>query len=118
MLTDFCDVSNNFLFSIYSLKFDYVESISGIEQHLVRRTIPNDFLFIGELLAGTGKEFKPKMDHLTCYLPGTLALGVHNGLPDNHMKLAEELLQTCYQTYAQQPTFLAPEITYFNIQVS
>lgn len=33
------------------------------------------------------------------------------------MKLAEELLTTCYQTYAQQPTFLAPEITYFNIQV-
>jgi hypothetical protein len=81
----------------------------------MKRTVPNGFLFIGELLVG-GKDFKPKMDHLTCYLPGTLALGVHNGLPDNHMKLAEELLVTCYQTYAQQPTFLAPEITYFNIQ--
>ncbi|RZB40508.1 endoplasmic reticulum mannosyl-oligosaccharide 1,2-alpha-mannosidase [Asbolus verrucosus] len=80
-----------------------------------RGDIPNGFLFIGELLVG-GKDFKPKMDHLTCYLPGTLALGVHNGLPDNHLKLAEELLITCYQTYAQQPTFLAPEITYFNIQ--
>jgi hypothetical protein len=88
-----------------------------VEKHLMKRTVPNGFLFIGELLVG-GKDFKPKMDHLTCYLPGTLALGVHNGLPDNHMKLAEELLVTCYQTYAQQPTFLAPEITYFNIQVS
>jgi len=57
-------------------------------------------------------------DHLTCYLPGTLALGVHNGLPQEHMLLAEELMITCYQMYAQQPTFLAPEITYFNIQVS
>nr|CAD7393479.1 unnamed protein product [Timema cristinae] len=52
----------------------------------------------------------------TCYLSGTLALGVHNGMPESHMKLAEELATTCYQTYAQQPTFLSPEITYFNIQ--
>lgn len=49
-------------------------------------------------------------------MPGTLALGVHYGLTQNHMKLAVELMKTCYQTYAQQPTFLAPEITYFNIQ--
>nr|CAH7739746.1 unnamed protein product [Callosobruchus chinensis] len=97
------------------LKNDYVESVYGIEKHLVRRTVPNGFLFVGELLTG-GKDFKPKMDHLTCYLPGTLMLGAHNGLPSSHIKLAEELLTTCYQTYAQQPTFLAPEITYFNIQ--
>lgn len=44
--------------------------------------------------------------------------GAHNGLPNSHMKLAEELLTTCYQTYAKQPTFLAPEITYFNFQVT
>nr|CAD7437405.1 unnamed protein product [Timema bartmani] len=57
-----------------------------------------------------------KQDHLACYLSGTLALGVHNGMPESHMRLAEELATTCYQTYAQQPTFLSPEITYFNIQ--
>ncbi|KAF2904912.1 hypothetical protein ILUMI_01268 [Ignelater luminosus] len=97
------------------LRDDYIEGISGVEKHLTHRTVPNGFLFVGELLVG-GKDFKPKMDHLTCYLPGTLALGVHYGMPESHMKLAEELLTTCYQTYAQQPTFLAPEITYFNIQ--
>ncbi|XP_063227766.1 endoplasmic reticulum mannosyl-oligosaccharide 1,2-alpha-mannosidase isoform X2 [Bacillus rossius redtenbacheri] len=94
---------------------DYLEAIAGVQKLLVRRTNPNKYLFVGELLAG-GRDFKPKMDHLTCYLPGTLALGVHSGLPKSHMRLAEELLFTCYQTYAQQPTFLAPEITYFNIQ--
>lgn len=99
------------------MKEDYVESIEGMQTHLVRHTVPNSFLFIGELLGG-GKDFKPKMDHLVCYLSGTLALGMHNGLPSQHLKLAEDLLTTCYQTYAQQPTFLAPEITYFNIQVS
>lgn len=46
-----------------------------------------------------------------------MALGVSHGLPKEHMDLALELIKTCYQTYAMQPTFLAPEITYFNIQV-
>lgn len=56
-------------------------------------------------------------DHLVCYLGGTLALGVHNGLPSWHMDIANELVKTCYETYATQPTFLAPEITYFNVLV-
>lgn len=53
------------------------------------------------------------MDHLTCYLPGTLLLGHHFGLPDSHILLARDLLDTCYKTYQKQPTHLAPEITYF-----
>lgn len=97
------------------LRDDFIEAISGVMKHLTRRTAQNKYLFVGELLAG-GRDFKPKMDHLACYLPGTLALGVHNGLPQEHMLLAEELMITCYQMYALQPTFLAPEITYFNIQ--
>ncbi|KAL3284844.1 hypothetical protein HHI36_018983 [Cryptolaemus montrouzieri] len=97
------------------LRDDYVDAILGVENHLVKRTVPNGFLFVGELLNG-GKDFRPKMDHLTCYFPGTLALGFHNGLPKSHQKLAEDLLSTCYQTYARHPTFLAPEITHFNIQ--
>lgn len=94
---------------------DFIESMRGVQEHLAKKTVPNGFTFIGELLVG-GKEFKPKMDHLTCYLPGTLALGVHNGLPNSFQKLADDLMTTCYQTYARHPTFLAPEITYFNIQ--
>ena len=81
-----------------------------------------------------GGDFKPKMvatfhdfngfffktyyllsqDHLLCFLPGTLALGVHFGMPPDHMRLAEDLLHTCYLTYVSQPTHLAPEITHFN----
>ena len=54
-------------------------------------------------------------DHLVCFLPGTLALGVKNGLPDSHMKLAEELLYTCYQMYHRMSMGLSPEIAYFNL---
>lgn len=50
-----------------------------------------------------------------CFLPGTLALGAHNGLPADHMDLAKELMETCYQMYAQMETGLSPEIVHFNM---
>lgn len=97
------------------LRDDYLLGISGTKKHLVKHTAINKYLFIAELV-GANKDIRPKMDHLTCYLGGTLALGVHHGLPQDHMDLANEIVKTCYQTYAIQPTFLAPEITHFNIQ--
>lgn len=102
------------------LKEDYLESIQGIQQHLVRRTPNRNLLFVGELGAGPRehKKFNPKMDHLVCFLPGTLALGYHHGMPEAHMTLAHELLDTCYYMYADQPTFLSPEIAYFNTENS
>ncbi|XP_066600437.1 endoplasmic reticulum mannosyl-oligosaccharide 1,2-alpha-mannosidase [Prorops nasuta] len=99
------------------LKDDYLMGIAGTQKHLLKRTAVNKYLFIAELV-GPNKEIRPKMDHLTCYLGGTLALGAHHGLPKEHMDIANDLIKTCYQTYAIQPTFLAPEITYFNIQKS
>lgn len=81
---------------------------------LVKRTPKENHLYIGELI--NGKDFKPKMDHLTCYLPGTLLLGYTHGMPESHLTLATELLETCYQTYMKMPTQLAPEITYFNFK--
>jgi len=99
--------------TIEYLRQDYNESIQGVWDRLVARTVPNNLLFIGEILGG-GKDFKPKMDELVCFLPGTLALGVTLGMPRHHQTLAEELAHTCYLTFAKQPTFLAPEISYFN----
>ncbi|CAH2985583.1 unnamed protein product [Chilo suppressalis] len=93
---------------------DYMTAIEGVREFLAKRSSPNKYLFIGELSAGS-ESFNPKMDHLTCFLPGTLALGHANGLPDWHMTMAEELLYTCYLTYAAHPSFLAPEITHFNL---
>lgn len=34
-----------------------------IQKHLTRRTVPNNLVYVGELLSG-GKTFKPKMDEL------------------------------------------------------
>ena len=54
-------------------------------------------------------------DHLVCYLPGTLMLGVRNGLSKKFALVAKNLMYTCYQMYKQMPTKLSPEIVHFNI---
>lgn len=100
-----------YCFLHYRLILDYLRAIDGVLTQLMRRTPREQHVYIGELI--NGKEFKPKMDHLTCYLPGTLLLGHKYGMPDSHLLLARDLLETCYQTYMKQPTQLAAEITYF-----
>ncbi|KAH8416706.1 hypothetical protein KR222_009822, partial [Zaprionus bogoriensis] len=93
------------------LILDYLQAIDGVLTQLMRRTPRENWVYIGELI--NGHDFKPKMDHLTCYLPGTLLLGHQNGMPDSHLMLARDMMDTCYQTYIKQPTQLAAEISYF-----
>lgn len=67
-----------------------------------------------------------------CFLAGNLALGATKGLTKQEaeqkkslterdlqdLQLAEDLGKTCYEMYAVTATRLAPEIVYFNIDVS
>ncbi|XP_040012119.1 mannosidase, alpha, class 1B, member 1b [Xiphias gladius] len=91
---------------------DYLQAIEGVKKNLLQKSTPNGLTFVGELSHG---QFSPKMDHLVCFLPGTLALGAHNGLPADHMDLAKQLMETCYQMYIQMETGLSPEIVHFNM---
>ncbi|CAD5234666.1 unnamed protein product [Bursaphelenchus xylophilus] len=93
------------------LRTDYAESVDAMKKHLWRSSEPNKFWFVGELLSGNS--FSPKMDHLVCFLAGTLALGTENGMPEWHLEMAKNLSRTCYEMY-KTPTGLAPEIAYFN----
>lgn len=108
----------------------YVEAIKGVKHLLVRKSVPNGLLFVGELPYGQEGRFSPKMDHLVCFLPGTLALGATKGLTKEramrenlltfedmeNLKLAEDLAKTCVEIYSVTSTGLAPEIAYFNIK--
>ena len=105
----------------YYLLEDWLESVRGVRELLIRQTKPNNLTFIGELL---NEQFSPKMDHLVCFYPGNLALGAFylkrnpqlftKQFTDDLMKLAEELTETCYQMYARMETGLSPEIAHFN----
>ncbi|XP_067106049.1 endoplasmic reticulum mannosyl-oligosaccharide 1,2-alpha-mannosidase isoform X2 [Osmerus mordax] len=92
---------------------DYLQAVEGVKKHLLKQTGPSRLTFVGEM---SQNRFNPKMDHLVCFLPGTLALGAHNGLPTEHMELALQLMETCHQMYVQMETGLSPEIAHFNLQ--
>lgn len=109
----------------------YHEAVSGIRKHLLAKSHPSHLTYVGELPTGIGgKPLSPKMDHLVCFLPGTLALGATGGLPieaarrnprylhsnEDDLLLAKELMHTCYNMYAVTPTKLAPEIAWFNTE--
>lgn len=56
-----------------------------------------------------------EMHPLGCLLFGTLDLGMHQGLTDDRMELAEAFMETRYQVYYQFKMGLKPETVYFNI---
>ncbi|KAF9621641.1 hypothetical protein IFM89_025373 [Coptis chinensis] len=108
----------------------YEEAMKGVRNLLVRKSVPNGLVFIGELPYGSESTLSPKMDHLVCFLPGTLALGATKGITkkqamkDNllsfedleNLKLAEDLTKTCFEMYSVTSTGLAPEIAYFKVE--
>jgi len=113
--------------SVYKTMWD--ESMAGIKKHLITYSYPSNFTVLAEKPSGLEKPLTPKMDHLVCFMPGTIALAVTGGMPvdqarrlaswgpeqEEDMLLAEELMKTCWGMYATTPTGLAGEITYFNI---
>ncbi|XP_012861523.2 endoplasmic reticulum mannosyl-oligosaccharide 1,2-alpha-mannosidase-like [Echinops telfairi] len=90
---------------------DYVEAIKGIQKHLLYTDRAEQLTFVGEL---HNDQFQARMEHFACFLPGTLALGVHHGLSNDHMELAQALMKTCYQMYQQFNSGLSPEVVYYD----
>ena len=105
------------------------ESLAGVKKHLLTYSHPHNFTVLGERPSGLSRELSPKVDHLVCFMPGTIALATTGGLPlkqarqqpswgdqqEEDMKLAEELMKTCWGMYKLTPSGLAPEITHFNL---
>ncbi|KAK2748278.1 mannosyl-oligosaccharide alpha-1,2-mannosidase [Myotisia sp. PD_48] len=105
------------------------EALAGIRKYLITYTKHDSLMIVGERPAGLKEELSPKMDHLVCFLPGTIALGATGGLPlskarklpswsheqEEEILLAKELMKTCWATYVYPATGLAPEITHFEL---
>ncbi|CAE7404416.1 MAN1B1, partial [Symbiodinium pilosum] len=61
--------------------------------------------------------FEFKMDHLSCFFPGVLALGVLTGAaeqPEEELQLAHELAESCARMWLDSPRGLAPESVLWN----
>ncbi|KAI8684219.1 Alpha-1,2-Mannosidase [Fusarium keratoplasticum] len=105
------------------------EALRGVRKHLVTYTKNSQFTIIGERPTGLDRALSPKMDHLVCFMPGTMALGATGGLTEaearklptwskkneEDIKLAREIMETCWGMYKFTETGLSAEITYFEI---
>jgi hypothetical protein len=103
------------------------EAMAGIQKHLIIPTKHSKLSIVAELPSGVGGALSPKMDHLVCFLPGSIALGATNGLAEaearrlpswsaekaRQMKLARDLTKTCWGMYKVTKTGIAPEIVWF-----
>ena len=106
------------------------EALAGIRKHLIIPTKHAKLSFVAELPQGIGGVLSPKMDHLVCFLPGSIALGATGGLTEKEarklpswntkksddMKLAQELMKTCWGMYRVTETGIGPEIAWFNAE--
>lgn len=104
------------------------EALAGIEKHLIIPSKHAGVKIVAELPNGIGGKLSPKMDHLVCFLPGSIALGATGGytvsqarkMPgwnadkDRQMDLAKDIMKTCWGMYAVTATGLAPEIAWFH----
>ena len=107
------------------------EALEGIKRHLLTYTKHASLTIIGERQSGLSHPMTPKMDHLVCFMPGTIALAVTGGTSvseakvrlgkfwtkthDENLQLAKELMKTCWGMYKVTATGLAPEISYFDV---
>jgi mannosyl-oligosaccharide alpha-1,2-mannosidase len=104
------------------------ETLAGVKKHLLTYSNPNNFTVLAERPSGLHRHLEAKMDHLVCFMPGTIALATTGGhslseakkqsnwseRQEEDMRLAYELTKTCMGMY-QTTTGLAPEIAHFNI---
>lgn len=93
---------------------DYKQAVDSMYKKLWRYSEPNKFGFIGELY---DELFIPKMDHLACFMAGTLALGNYHGMPLYHLEIAKNLSRTCFEMY-NTTSGLGVEISHFNLNSS
>ncbi|KAI9250621.1 glycoside hydrolase [Sporodiniella umbellata] len=86
----------------------YLKSIRSMKQYMLRQIPGYDMLFLPPF--DTEKEqADDSMDHLTCFVPGMLAMGSKTFNEPEDMEIAKRLLETCVFMYRTTKTGLSAE---------
>lgn len=102
---------------------------AGVKKHLITYTKHANLTILAERPDGLDKPLFAKMDHLVCFMPGTIVLATTEGLPieearakpswgkqqEDDIELARQLMTTCWGMYKTTATGLSPEIAHFKI---
>ncbi|KAF7345377.1 alpha-1,2-Mannosidase [Mycena venus] len=89
----------------------YLKAVESIINELIYVTPNRNLLYVTDATNGSPSF---KFEHLSCFLPGLLALGVHTlDLPlptkELHSWAAEGIATTCWLSYADQKSGLGPD---------
>eukprot|EP00392_Amoebophrya_sp_AT5.2_P009534 g9562.t1 len=109
-----------------------IAAVRAIDETIARLTFPvkvpalatnisTDALFIGKI--GHDGRVEHAMEHLSCFLPGTMVLGLMHfetdadtfpaGKKQMWLDVARKVARTCYEMYRHTATGLAPEMVEF-----
>ncbi|KAH8987771.1 glycoside hydrolase [Lactarius hatsudake] len=92
----------------------YIRSVDAMLDHLTYLTPNRSLLYVTDATVDLNGTFFPshKLEHLTCFLPATLALGAAtlHDVPPRHMWAARAFAHTCWVLYADSPSGLAPDV--------
>jgi len=105
------------------------QALAGVQKYLITYTKNTNMTILAERPEGLDKPLVPKMDHLVCFMPGTIALGVTGGQTvaevrklrswgvkqEQELELATQLMKTCWGMYKATATGLSAEITHFHV---
>uniref|UniRef100_A0A0R3RFS0 alpha-1,2-Mannosidase n=1 Tax=Elaeophora elaphi TaxID=1147741 RepID=A0A0R3RFS0_9BILA len=96
----------------------YDAALAAIKKYLLRYSRQNHLAYFIEL---KGKREVHKMDHLACFVVGLLALEALNENDvkkrNDTLKLAEEIANTCHESYIRTATGIGPESFRFTNEV-
>jgi mannosyl-oligosaccharide alpha-1,2-mannosidase len=91
-----------------------IRSVNAILDRLTYISPKRHLLYVTDADVDSDGDFSPShiFEHLTCFLPGVLALGAATipDMPPTHMWAAQGLAQTCWTLYADSPTGLSPDV--------
>lgn len=94
------------------------KAMEGLHSQLVQKSTPNGLTYIADRKHG---RLDHKMDHLVCFMGGSLALGAYtdpSGIDSSRakrdLKTAKALTYTCYQMYARTKTGISSEFVKFS----
>lgn len=99
----------------------YEDAVEGLLIHLLRYMPKTNVAVLGMHSVGV---YFPVLDHLACFVPGMLVLGVMHGAhrwegrsrswgDADVVTAATDLLASCYRLYAESPLGIGPEIAEF-----
>ncbi|RGB24792.1 Glycoside Hydrolase Family 47 protein [Rhizophagus diaphanus] len=94
----------------------YIESVESMYKYLIKESPINDrpeLLFLGEL--SINGYFIGKMGHLSCFVPGLLALGSKFLNRPKDLETAKRLAETCYFLNRMTSTGIGGEEVWFKV---